>query len=208
MDRIARVARRLRRTVLARRRLLAALSAAAAVAVGLQAVQAPAPATTAVLTASHDLDGGSVVRAGDLDWTPYDAGQVPDGAVSSAAQVVGRTTTTPVRAGEPLTDVRVLAGSLLAGYPGAVAVPVRIGDPGAVALLRVGDRIDILAADPHGHSALVVADDVPVVAIPVRQSSDPATVPGGLVVVATSPENARDLAAAGVSSYLSLVIAR
>ena len=55
----------------------------------------------------------------------------------------------PVRAGEPLTDVRLVGASLAAAYPGAVAVPVRLPDAGMAALLRVGDRIDLVAADPR-----------------------------------------------------------
>jgi hypothetical protein len=96
---------------------------------------------------------------------------------------------------------------LLDGYPGRVAAPVRVGDPGAVGLLRIGDRVDVIAADPQGGSdAVVVAQAVPVLALP--RAEDTALASGGLVVLAVGDETARTLAAASVSSYLSVVITR
>jgi Flp pilus assembly protein CpaB len=199
--------RRLRRAFLARRRPLAALLAALAVVVGLQAA-APAPTPTrGVLVAARDLAGGTVVTAGDVVRGHLPPESVPAGALTLAEHVVGRTTTGPVRAGEPITDVRLVSGSLLDGYPGRVAAPVRVGDPGAVGLLRIGDRVDVIAADPQGGSeALVVAHEAPVVALP--RAEDTALASGGLLVLAVSEETARALAAAAVSSYLSVVITR
>jgi Flp pilus assembly protein CpaB len=209
MGRAGVIYRRVRRTVLARRRLLAALAAAGAVAAGLQAASAPPQPTTTVLTAARDLPAGSVLDAADLTETEFAPDSVPTGTLRSAGAAVGRTTAGPVRAGEPLTDVRLLSGSLLAGYPGSVAVPVRIGDPGAVALLRVGDRVEIVAADPQGRRpAELVASRVPVVAIPRRSTSSPGMVTGGLIVVATTEETAQRLAQAGVAAFLSVVLDR
>jgi hypothetical protein len=133
--------------------------------------------------------------------------------VRDAAAAVGRTTTSPLRTGEPITDVRLLAGSLLAGYPGTVASPVRIGDPGAVALLQVGDRVDILAADPQGQTPpQLVAARAPVIALPqpgpADQMAQPGMTSGGLIVLAVPESTAADLAGAAVARYLSLVIDR
>lgn len=209
MNRFALLHRRVRRTVLARRRLLAALAAATAVAAGLQATTGPPAAKAVLIVAARDIPGGAVVRASDLAPVEFDPSSVPAGVVAGAAEAVGRTTATPVRAGEPITDVRLVGGSMLAAYPGMVAVPVRIGDPGAVALLKIGDHIDVLAADPQGESeAVVVAADAPVIAIPLQEETGAAVVSGGLIVVAITDRTAQDLAAAGVSAYLSLVINR
>jgi Flp pilus assembly protein CpaB len=214
MNRLGPTYRRIRRTVLARRRTLAALCAAAAVATGLQAASAPPPPTALVLTAAHDIPAGTIVRADDLRQTEYAPDSVPSGIMTSAADVVGRTTTGPMRAGEPLTDVRLLAGSFLDGYPGMVAAPVRIGDAGSVALLRVGDRVDIVAADPRGRTgAAVVAAHVSIIAIPRRTASSEEVptaglVSGGLVVVAVPEGTAEDLAASAVTGFLSVLIDR
>jgi Flp pilus assembly protein CpaB len=208
MNRPRLVLRRVRRAILARRRPLAALSAGLAVAAALQANAAPPSPTVPVLVAAHDLPAAARVAARDLTTRPFPPGSVPAGVVT-AAQAVGRTTVGPVRSGEPLTDARLLGRALLRGYPGAVAAPVRIGDPGAVALLRVGDRINLLAADPEGAAeAQVLAYDVPVVALPRQATVGTDLVSGALVVVAVPAETARALAAAGFSSFLSLTISR
>ncbi len=195
--------------MLARRRPLAAVCAAVAVAAGLEANAAPPPPRTMVLTAARDLPAGSVVGADDVDRTAYAPDSVPPGVLPDAAAVVGRTTTTPLRAGEALTGTRLVAASLLRGYPGLVAVPVRIGDPAAVRLLRVGDRVDLLAADPQGEtSARVVGRDVPVLAIPRPREESPGLTTGALMVVAVGEEDARTVAQASVTAFLTVVLTR
>lgn len=197
--------RRLRRAVLAHRRPLAAAAAGLAVLAGLQAGASPAPPTIDLLVAAHDLPAGAVVTAGDLTRAAFTPGSVPAGAVRSDQAALGRTTTGPVRAGEPITDVRLLGGSLLEGHPGLVAAPVRIADAAAVSLLRVGDRVDVIAADPEGSDqAVVVAESATVVALP--RSAETALASGGLVVLAVTEQTARELAASAVSSYLSVVL--
>lgn len=207
MTRLAAAYRRVRRLVLARRRPLAALAAATAVLAGLQAVAAPEPTTLPVYTAARDLPGGTVLRPADLRRVAFDPATVPVGTLESPGRAVGRTTAGPIRAGEPITDVRLVGGSILAGYPGLVAAPVRIADAGAVELLRVGDRVDVLAADPRGAAdAVLVAGDAPVVAVPRPRTQTASVVTGGLVVLAVPDETAQTLAGAGAARYLSLVI--
>ena len=209
MNRLRLTLRRLRRTVLARRRSLAALCAAVAVAAALQAGSAPPAPRTLVLTAAHDLAAGVVVGAGDLRRVAYDPDSVPSGTFPSASEVVGRTTTGPMRAGEPLTDARLVGAALLVHYPGLVAVPVRIGDPGAVRLLNVGDRVDLLAADPRGDRAAdVVGRDVPVLAIPRPGADGTGLTNGALVVLGMPDASARTVAQASVASFLSVVLTR
>jgi Flp pilus assembly protein CpaB len=193
--------------VLARRRPLAAAAAGLSVLVGVQATAPPPPPTHSVVTAARDLPAGTVLAPRDLKRTPFSPQSVPAGAVVVAREVVGRTTTGPIRTREAITDVRLVDDPLLDGYPGRVAAPVRIGDAGAVSLLRVGDLVDIIAADPQGRSeATFVAEAAPVLALPRAPGTGP--VSGGLVVLAVPEQTAKDLAAAAVSRYLSVVIAR
>jgi Flp pilus assembly protein CpaB len=128
--------------------------------------------------------------------------------VGSTARAVGRTLAAPVRAGEPVTDVRLVGPSILAGYPGRVALPVRIADSDAVALLRPGDHVGLLAADPRRGTAAAVAVDVPVLSIP-EPDADPsgsAALPGRLVVVAAFPSDVDRVAGASATDLLSIVI--
>ena len=203
MNRLTLLRRRVRRTVLARRRLLAALAAAPPSPPASGPLRPSSPTTT-VLTAAHDLPGGTVVRASDLVRTEFTPASVPAGAVTAAA-ALGRTTAAPVRAGEPLTDVRLVSGSLLDGYPGRVAALVRIGDAGAVDLLRIGDRVDGRRRPAGRAPATVVAYDAPVVALPRGGDDGAALTTGGLLVLAVSEETAAELAGAG-SRYLSVLI--
>ncbi|QWZ08324.1 hypothetical protein KRR39_00150 [Nocardioides panacis] len=208
MPRLPASLRRLRRVALTHRRPLTALCAAVAVAAALQANAAPPPPRTLVLTAARDLPAGTVVRSGDLVRTPFDPGSVPAGVLPAAA-AVGRTTTGPVRAGEAVTDARLVTRSLLAGYPGLVAVPVRIGDPAAVRLLRVGDRVDLLAADPQSDSAArLVGRDAPVLAIPRAGPESPGLTSGALVVLGVPDLTAPTVAQASVTAFLSVVLTR
>nr|MBA3619744.1 Flp pilus assembly protein CpaB [Acidothermales bacterium] len=146
--------------------------------------------------------------------------------------VVGRLLAAPARRGELLTDARLLGPGLLAGYPeGLVAAPVRIADSGAVSLLRAGDRIDVLAADPSPYStaadpayaegdgagasggpaaARVVAPAVRVLTVPRAPDGGPLDgggfVDGALVVLAVTPAVAAELARAEVSARLSVLL--
>jgi Flp pilus assembly protein CpaB len=206
MTSFLRAYRHARRLVLGRRRLLAALCAAAAVATGLGAVTAPPPPRTTVTTAARDLPSGTVLRASDLRQVGFEPASVPAG-VLAAEDLVGRTTAAPMRAGEPLTDVRLVRGSLLDGYPGRVLAPVRVADADSARLLRAGDRIDLLAAAPEGEVAEVVAEAVPVVAVPVPADDLGAPDGGGaLVLVAVESGTARRLAQRAVSAFLSFVL--
>jgi Flp pilus assembly protein CpaB len=206
-DRLALTRRRVRRTVLSRRRPLAAVTAALAAVIGIQAAAPPPPPTRTVLTAARDLPAGTVLDPDDLVMAPFAAASVPAGTVSRPTAALGRMTTGPMRSGEPITDVRIFGASLLEGYPGRVAAPVRIGDRGVVELLHVGDRVDVIAADPQGQAdPVVVATDAPVIALPA--APEDALASGGLLVVAVADTTARALAGAAVGSYLSVTVTR
>jgi pilus assembly protein CpaB len=199
--------------------MLAASLAAVAVITGIAAARPAPPRTTDVFVAAADLPGGLPLSRSDLDVRGLPTEFVPTGTLRPGqGGVEGRVLAGPVRAGEVMTDVRLVGGSLLAGYDaggGLVAAPVRIGDAGAVGLVRPGDRVDVLAAaaptefsadEGGGISAVeVVASDVRVVAIPEEQD-DLAVADGALIVVATSERVAEELAGAAVTSRLSLTL--
>ncbi|MGD9958129.1 SAF domain-containing protein [Nocardioides sp.] len=208
---------RLRRAVLRRRRLLAAVLVAVAVLCGLRATAAPAPPSDLVLTAAADLEAGTVLRPEDLTTTAFADGTAPDGA-SDVAAAVGRTLAAPLRRGEPVTDVRLVGPGLLAtqrGASGLVALPVRIPDADAVALLRVGDRINLLSTDPRGGGTDTVAVSLTVLALPTADASGSfgaasagGSTGGRLVVVGATPEMSELVADAAVKGYLSVTLTR
>ena len=144
----------------ARRRPLAAVLAGVAVLAGLRTLAPPPVPTVEVLVAARDLAAGSVVGSDDVLPAAYSPGLAPHGL---ADDPVGRVLAAPLRQGEPVTDVRLVGPSLTEGYDGLVAVPVRLPDAGAVALLQVGDQIDLVATDPEATTARTLAAEVPVV---------------------------------------------
>lgn len=199
---------RVRRTVLARRRGLALLCAAAAVLTGLRAVQPPPAPAVSVLTAAHDLHPGTVVARGDLVTHRFATGTVPDGVLG--AESVGRTLAVGVRRGEPLTDARLVGPALSSDE--TLAVPVRLPDAGMVDLLSVGDRIDLVATSPRSGASSVLAYAVPVLALPPHGGGGPSTVAGGgsgaLVVLGVDPGQVSLIAGAATNRVLTYAFSR
>ena len=216
------------RAVLSRyRRVLAALMAAAAAAFGLAAMR-PDSGGEKMVVATRDLAAGALLGPKDVTVRLFPARNVPDGVVSGPA---GRTLSSPVRRGEPLTDARLRPPGPFSGnaalpggrFPGdrlsggvpseggsdgreadAVAAPVRLADAAVVRLLRAGDRVDVLAARSEGPlPARTVAAAVTVVAVP---KSEEETDEGALIVVRTDRTQATALARAAVDSRLSVTI--
>jgi Flp pilus assembly protein CpaB len=197
------VRRAVRRRLLIHRRLLAALCCGVAVAAGVHAVAAPPPPSVAVTAAAHDLPAGQVLAADDLTTLDLPPGAVPDGA-GSHDDLVGRTLAAPLRAGEPVTDVRLLGAGLAAAHPGLASLPVRLPDPGQVALLAPGDRIDLLATDPQAGGSRVVASDALVLAVPPADDRSATTAPAGaLVVLGVAPASVPPVAEAAARFFLS-----
>jgi Flp pilus assembly protein CpaB len=172
------------------------------VATGLHAATAEPPVQVPVLVAARDLPSGAVLSGDDVRTVGFAPDSVPDGAVTDPA---GRTLAAPLRAGEPLTDVRLVGPSLTDGYPGLAAVPVRLPDAAMADLLAVGDRVDLVSADPQGGDAVVVATDVPVLALPAGDGEVSATgLPGRLVVVGAEPDDVARIADASVRTFLTV----
>lgn len=201
-----------RRAVLRRRRSLSALLAGLAVLAGLAAVAPPEAPTVAVVVAAHDLPSGAVLGPGNVERVPLPVARVPDGAVHD---VDGSTLAGPLRRGEPVTDVRLVGPGLAEAHPDRSVVPVRIPDAAVVALLRVGDRVDVLASDPAaaGARAEVVASAATVLALPgTRDGAAPSygagSANGALVVLAVERDAATQLLGSAARELLSLTISR
>jgi pilus assembly protein CpaB len=136
----------LRRHHPGRRRLAAAGLAAGSVAAALQVLAPRPPAGEAVVVAAREVPAGAVLAPADLAVVRRPP-SLPSGAVADRSAAVGRTVGSGLRPGEPLTDARLVGPGLLVGRPpGDVAAPVRIADGEAAALLRAGDRVDVLQA--------------------------------------------------------------
>ncbi len=201
-SRLRRVRRVVRRRVLARRRLLAALCLGAAASATVHAVAAPPVPTVDVLAAAHDLPAGHELVEGDLVLRGLPPDAVPEGVPRTA---VGETLASPVRAGEPITDVRLVGSGLAAAHPDLATLPVRLPDAGQAALLDPGDRIDLLATDPQAGGSRVVAAGALVLAVPRADPDDAAagSPTGALVVLGVAPTEVPAVSEAAVRWFLS-----
>lgn len=211
--------------LLRHRRIVATGCVALAAALGLSSITPAKPATVRVVAAARDLPKGAVVKPDDVRMVALPVAVEPTGVFTAMSDVLGHTTAGAIRSGEALTDVRLDRGSLggKADAPlappgdGLVATPVRLADVQAATLLRVGERVDVLAATPSSSaatpatSATVVASDVGVLSAPsspdgANSTLDSATGDGALVVLATTPEQAKTLAQAQLTARLSAVV--
>ncbi|OLL75582.1 Heat shock protein 22.5 (Hsp22.5) [Pseudonocardia sp. Ae168_Ps1] len=136
------------------RRVAAALLALAALVVAL--LPDAADDRAGVLVAARDLAPGVPLEPADLTVTAWPPALVPAGALRAVADAGGRVPTGPGRAGEPLTDLRLVGPGLAvrAGGPGASAVPLRPADPAVAALLppAPGSTSSRTARRDHGCS--------------------------------------------------------
>ena len=218
------------------RRVVAAGCVAVAVALGLSSLTPSKPAVVPVVAAARDLAAGTVLTPDDVRWVSLPVAVEPTGALTAMSDAVGHAVAGPIRDGEPITDVRLDGGAAAGGVTdaplappgdGLVATPVRLADVQAAGLLRVGERVDVLAAIPQpgtpaaasadsaasAASAVVVAEDVRVVATPTTPDGGSAALDstagdGALVVLATTPDQARSLAQAELTARLSAVVVR
>ncbi len=188
------------------RRLIASALTAGAVFAALHELAPPPAPTTGVVIAARDLPAGAELRPGDLRIEQMSPDLVPDGSYAHPSALVGRTIASPQRGGTPLTDVSIVAGSLIERYgPGLLAAPVRIADRTAVALLRVGDHIAVFGATGRnaGSAQLIIADS-PVVALPsVDDRTD-----GAVVVIAVTADQDAAITQAATQSPLSIALRR
>ncbi|MDP5184588.1 Flp pilus assembly protein CpaB [Blastococcus sp. BMG 814] len=195
--------RRPRFPLLTARRLGAALLAALALGLALRPAPAPAggaePRGADVVVAATDLAAGTALGRDHLAVVRLPPRAVPDGVVAVPEELVHRVLAGHVRRGEPLTDARLVGAGLTALLPaGQVAAPVRLADLAVAALLRAGDRVDVLAAGPGAGPAERVAAGALVLAAPAGGDG------AGLLVLAVDGDTAARLAAAAATATLTV----
>ena len=164
-----------------------------------------------VVTAGRDLTPGTILTPADVAVAEWDSATVPDGAVLDSADVDGRTLTGPVRAGELLTDVRLLGSRTATAAVGVEArvVPVHLADAGVTDLLREGDRVDVLTVETQENpdatpAARILASGAMVVLVSAEAG-------GGrqrdrVVLLALPTEDATTVAAASLVSALTVTL--
>ena len=197
--------------------VLLALAAGAVWAVGRLA-PGPPPAT-AVVVAARDVPAGSVLQAGDLRLARLPPDAAPDDPPGEG-DLLGRTTRVDLVRG--LAVVPALLEGERFGVdppPGLVVVPVRLTGTDASALLRPGDRVDLVTleagdlwAEPADAAAEPAVTVLAARALVLDVGGEPdggllGSAPADVVtVVAVTPEEGRRLAATTASGPLGAVL--
>lgn len=198
---------RILRFTLRHRRLLVATATALAVYFALSAVAAE-PEGRAVVVASRDLDSGTRIRASDVHPTSFPRSVVPVGAIGDARAAVGSIASGSMRRGEVVTDRRTVRAGPLDGFGGGrVLSVIRVTDPSVLALLRPGDRVDVVAVSgDDSPKASRVARGAIVVTVPRQERS--AFASGAPVGLAVAHDAALELAERTLDSRLAVVVAQ
>ncbi|CCQ17611.1 SAF domain protein [Rhodococcus sp. AW25M09] len=164
-----------------------------------------------VITAGRDLTPGTVLTATDVAVAEWDSALVPEGALVDSGGVDGQTLTGPVRAGELLTDVRLLGSRTATTALGTEArvVPVHLADAGVTDLLREGDRVDVLTVeaqeDPNAVPAARVLASGAVVVL-VSADAGGSRQRDRVVLLALPTVDATTVAAASLVSALTVTL--
>ncbi|MGV1037650.1 MAG: Flp pilus assembly protein CpaB [Candidatus Nanopelagicales bacterium] len=227
---------RVQRLMRRQRKLLGSVLIAVCVYFLISALKPETPTTLELVAANTDLPAGHAIQAGDVTTASWPASISHPEVFTNRDLAVGRITTGPLLAGEPIGPSRVIGPGLLdVGLPQEqasqlVAATVRLADPGEVALLKPGDLVDILAAraggiseetsaDQAAGSARVIAEKVRVIVIPDTASGGDSSLFGGpsrssnggldsgsMIVLGVDRPTATALAAAATRSRLSAIV--
>lgn len=201
----------LARAVSWHRRKLAVLCAIAAVLCTVAAISPAETETVPVVVAARELDGGRALSPDDLRVARYPASLAPADAVTDPAEITGRWLIAAAGSGSPIGNRAVLAPRGMQAGVGRVLVPVRLADPAVIALLRVGDVVDVLAGPADGGPARIVASATRVMALPGSESpTGPFGGMGGeserLVILEASPSEAGELVQAAGRDRITVVL--
>jgi pilus assembly protein CpaB len=197
-----------RRALSWHRRKLAVLAAIAAVLTAVTAAAPAGPPTLRVVRATGQLASGTVVSAGDVEVAAVVEAALPRGALSDPAAVIGSRLVGPVAEDQVLTRLDVVSGPVVTGA-GHVVAPLRLADPDLATLVQPGAVIDVIAADPEGGGARVIAAAVRVLTVPPLPREEDRTRTsdaGALVMVDVDLKTATLLAQAEASSRISIAL--
>jgi pilus assembly protein CpaB len=105
------------------------------------------------------------------------------------------------RAGEPLTDARLVGAGQPAG-PDSAAVPVRLSDAGVAGLLVPGSRVDVITVGERADQPVVLASDATVLTVLQEEAAGR----GRLVMVAMPRATAARVAAASLGEQVAVTL--
>lgn len=166
-----------------------------------RALMAPPPPTVPVVVTAQDVAAGTELTHADLRVVHLPPSAAPDEPMS-VADAVGAAPVVALPSGVPVLPALLGQDRFdRRPPPGSVTVPVRLADPAVAALLRPGDRIDVVAQGPDAERAVVLARRAVVLdLVPDEQAAGWLTAgdaTGLVTVVAVTPAEGHLLAGSG-----------
>jgi Flp pilus assembly protein CpaB len=140
------------------RRILAAALFLAAAMLAVRPAAAQSVPESPVIVSARDIAAGSILRPADIRVVRLPDSVRPAGTLSTVEAVDGRLLAGAARAGEPITDARLVGAAAGATGPGdhrSSIVPVRLPDAGVATLLHPGERVDVVTAPSDGGRQLL-----------------------------------------------------
>jgi Flp pilus assembly protein CpaB len=156
-----------------------------------------------VTIATHDVDAGATLRAGDLALTQMPEAFAPPGSIPAVAAAVGLVAQTSIAEGEPLSVSR-LGRSMLVGSVGPGRLVVTAGFASVPLGLTTADRVDVFATFGGARPfTQLVGEDLRVLRI--DPTKDPLGDAGTMVTLDVDATTARQLLQADATGTLALV---
>lgn len=154
--------------------------------------------TVSIPVFNQELHAGSVIQESHLQERHYPRSVLPTQVLDDPEQLIGQTLVSGVYPGQYATDIMVLSPRLGEG-PNDTLVPLRLADPDVARLLRHGDQVSVVAADPQSDSAAarVIARGGRV----ILSNAEP-----GTILLALDEEAAQAVAAASLRGPLSVIL--
>ena len=194
------------------RRLIAGALAVTAGVLAVNSLTAGHPQSVSAIIAVKDLPAGTQLADSDIAVREVAAGLMPTGAFHEVPAVRDKVLASSVRAGEALTDVRLIGPEnikITTGDPKAAAVPIKLADARVADLLQPGSRIDVIGKGADQRASPMLATDA--IVLSIRQADGAQGGIGAmgrdrLIVVALPREKAAQVAAAALSEPLAITL--
>lgn len=193
------------------RRALAAVLFCLAAVLALRPSSAAEQARAPVLVADRDLATGSTVRAEDLRMARFPRHLAPRGALITVDAAVGAVLASAARAGEPITEARLIGKGRAGLDADHSAVPIRLADAGVADLLHPGAKVDVVTVDPGSahtpsQGKRVVASSATVVTITSPRGGETAALQGPLVLISVPSSLATHVAAMSLNQPVTVTL--
>lgn len=119
------------------------------------------PAAAPTVVAVADVPAGQRIEPSDVEVVQWPIAHRPSTAADSADDLIGRSATAAISAGEPLTAARVAGPTALAGAgAGMVAVLLPEDAMTRSGLIRPGDKVNVVGQSQAGPRTLVTGATV------------------------------------------------